>query len=59
MSGVGERLVEFGTIFALFGFKNHSTIKALDVLNIVVLGDEAGAGVLAGGVVHGRTPNGV
>ena len=63
--GVRQRLVESGAfllgffrfllggLFDLTSFQDFATVEALDVLRLVILGDELRAFVLAGGSWHG------
>ena len=47
--GVRKRLAEIRGVVQFAGFKDLAAVEAFDILRIVVFGDQAGAGVLAGG----------
>ncbi len=48
--GVRKRFAEIRGVVQFAGFENLAAVEALDVLRIVVFGDQASAGVLAGGI---------
>jgi len=48
---VRKRLAEIRGVVQFAGFKDLAAVEAFDVLRIVVFGNQAGAGVVAGGIL--------
>jgi hypothetical protein len=47
--GVRKRFAEISAVVQFAGFEDLAAVEALDVLRIVIFGDQARSGVLAGG----------